>query len=86
MGGERTTDTRNHKLFGVGLSIPLPWLVTIIVVGLFQFGIFFQQFKGFGENIEEIKKIVVENNNKLITETERNKEQDRRLESLERRR
>lgn len=79
-------DRRRHKLFGVSFSIPLPWLVTIIVVGLVQMGVMYNQFVGMSDSIKEIKSLVLDNATKLVVQTQIDHEQDRRLEGLERRR
>ena len=86
MGNTHITERRRHRLFGISFSIPLPWILTIIVIGLVQFGIFFERFQTFAKKIEEVIAITADTNRQLTIVNEHDKEQDRRLESIERRR
>lgn len=41
------------KMFGVSLSIPVTWLVSLLVIGLVQFGVFWQKFDHALDNQEK---------------------------------
>jgi hypothetical protein len=46
---------RKNHLFGMEFDISVKWLLIIIVMGLVQFGVFWEQFRQVGNDIADIK-------------------------------
>lgn len=47
---------RQNHLFGWSFDLSLKWLVAIIVMGLVQFGVFWEQFKTLNNQVAELNK------------------------------
>ena len=69
----------------VDVNIPLPWLIGIIVIGLVQFGIFFQQFSDIRTQIEFNGRTVATMADKYFAQAAHDVAQDSELAEHERR-
>lgn len=47
---------RQNHLFGWSFDLSLKWLLAIIVMGLVQFGVFWQQFQTLNTQVAELAK------------------------------
>ena len=47
--------SHSTKFFGIDFTVPVPWLITLVVLGLVQFGIFAQEFSEFRKEVLEVK-------------------------------
>lgn len=46
---------RKNRLFGMELDISVKWLLAIIVGGLIQFGVFWEQFRTLNNSVQEMR-------------------------------
>jgi hypothetical protein len=49
------TNRRKDRFFGFPLDISVKWLVIIVVMGLIQFGVFWEQFRALNDNVVDMK-------------------------------
>ena len=79
------TDQRKNHLFGFTFDVSVKWLIVIIVMGLVQFGVFWEQFRQVGSDIAEIKTALKDGVNMTHTLLLNDVQQDSRITEIERR-
>jgi hypothetical protein len=67
------------------MDLSVKWLATIIIMGLVQFGVFWEQFRQVGADISEIKAAMREGLLSVQAANIKDAQQDARLYELERR-
>lgn len=78
-------ERRKGHFFGMSFRIPLPWLLSILVMGLVQLGIFYQEFQNLSVVLKEVQVLLKETSIVSITQQQRLLEHDRRLDDHEHR-
>lgn len=82
---EHRNRRRRARLLGVNFEVPLTWLVAVIVLGLMQFGVFWQQFKDFGERLLSVQTDIRGVANAVSMTNQTNAVQDIQLQEMSRR-
>ena len=77
--------SHRQKFFGIDFTFPVPWLITLVVLGLIQFGIFTQEFADFRKEVLEVKNLLKAAVDISNISAQRNLLQDARLDEHERR-
>lgn len=82
---EQRNRRRHTRVFGVNFEVPLTWLVTMLVLGIAQFGIFWQRFNDFGDRLAEVQSEVRVIAAAVSVTSQQNAVQDIRLQEYSRR-
>ena len=76
---------RKNRILGFEFDISIKWLIGIIILGLVQFGVFWEQFRQVGGDISDVKQAVKEIINVARIVENKDVQQDTRIYELERR-